>query len=274
MHSLTMTNPSQVTPGRRKVRFWQTMLEVPRAMAEATVSAYSWPFLRSAPRGDGHPVLLLPGFMAPESTLVPLKAFLSNRGYAVESWGFGRNVGFQAKHAAALERKLEYMRHQHGRKVSMVGWSLGGVFGLYASHRAPDCVRSLITLGSPVTAGAEGHGAAPSVLALYRAVAHRLGPEAHMLQPQVREALAHSPAHPMSCLWSRSDGVVPPMEAQVADGSPLHENIVVPGSHCGLAVNAMVLWIIAERLSQPEDNWQRFAPTGMPGATYRALSAF
>ncbi|MEJ8847669.1 alpha/beta hydrolase [Variovorax rhizosphaerae] len=269
-----MKNTHQVTPARRKVRLWQTALEGPRAMMEAAVSTWSWPLLGTAPKGDGHPVLLVPGFMAPESTMMPLKAFLSNRGYAVESWGFGRNVGFQAKHAAALERKLEYMRHQHGRKVSMVGWSLGGVFGLYASHRAPDCVRSLITLGSPVTPGAEGHGAAPSVIALYRAVAHRLGPDAHMLQPHVREALSHSPAHPMSCLWSHSDGVVPPMEAQVADGSPVHENILVPGSHCGLAFNALVLWIIAERLSQPEENWQPFAPTGMPGATYRALSVF
>jgi pimeloyl-ACP methyl ester carboxylesterase len=267
-----MNDLPQVAAGRHKTRLWHTMLEVPRAMTEAAMATFSLPLLSTAPKGDGHPVLLLPGFMAPESTMAPLKLYLKNRGYAVESWGFGRNVGFQAKHATALERKIEYMSHKHGRKVSMVGWSLGGLFGLYASHRAPDCVRSLITLGSPITPGTAGSGAAPSVLALYRAVAHRLGPDAHMLLPNVRRALSESPAHPMSCLWSRTDGVVPPMEAQVADGSPLHENIIVPGSHCGLVFNAMVLWIIAERLSQPEDDWQRYVPSGVHGAAYKALT--
>ena len=70
--------------------------------------------LTAAPRGDGHPVLLLPGFMGSEASLIGLEMFLRNRGYAVETWGLGRNVGFHARHATALEQKIRYMHHKSG----------------------------------------------------------------------------------------------------------------------------------------------------------------
>ena len=113
-----------------------------RALLEMASLPFMLPALMAAPQGDGHPVLLLPGFMADEGTLIALKTFLRNRGYAVESWGFGRNVGFQNKHAQALEQKIRYMHHKSGRKVSLVGWSLGGVFALYGAHQASECVRT------------------------------------------------------------------------------------------------------------------------------------
>ncbi len=64
----------------------------PRAVVEMAALPWLAPLLTFAPRGDGHPVLLLPGFMADEGTLVALKLFLENRGYEVQTWGFGRNV--------------------------------------------------------------------------------------------------------------------------------------------------------------------------------------
>jgi len=103
----------------------------PRALFEMAALPWFLPVLACAPRGDGHPVLLLPGFMADEGTLVVLKLFLENRGYEVQTWGFGRNVGFTSRHAKALEQKIRYMHHKSGRKVSLVGWSLGGLFSLY-----------------------------------------------------------------------------------------------------------------------------------------------
>ena len=81
--------------------------------------------LARTPRGDGHPVLLLPGFMADEGTLIVLKLFLENRGYEVQTWGFGRNVGFSSRHASALEQKIRYMHYKSGRKVSLVGLEPG-----------------------------------------------------------------------------------------------------------------------------------------------------
>ena len=244
-----------------------------RALGEMALLPYSLPLLMTAPEGDGHPVLLLPGFMADEGTLVALRIFLRNRGYEVESWGFGRNVGFQARHAEALVRKIRYLHHSTGRKVSLVGWSLGGVFALYAAHQAMECVRCVVTLGSPVSVDAEGSQSPPFVKKLYRLVAHPMGPAAHVMQPRAKKLREKQPLTvPMSCLYSLGDGVVPPQEATI-DGDPsLHENIRVAGSHTGLGFNAMVMLILADRLAQPEGHWAPFRPQGFSGSLYRMLT--
>ena len=137
-----------------------------RALAEMAVLPFSWPLLAQAPRGDGHPVLLLPGFMADEGTLFVLKAYLAGRGYNVQTWGLGRNIGFQRRHADALEQKIRHLHHKTGRTVSLVGWSLGGVFAMYGALQASECVRQLITLGSPISMSPGGSQASPLVKAL------------------------------------------------------------------------------------------------------------
>jgi len=246
-----------------------------RALIEVATLPYSLPWLMSAPRGDGHPVLLLPGFMAEEGTLAPLRWVLSYLGHDVQSWGFGRNVGFQRRHADALEQKIRYLHHASGRKVSLVGWSLGGVFGLYGAHRAPECVRQLVTLGSPVSIDVAAGNQSPALLkTLYRMVAHPLGPTAHTMQPRVKKLRQRiAPPVPTSCLYSTTDGVVPAQEATI-DGDPsMHENIRVFGSHTGLGFNPMVLAIVADRLAQPEGQWKPFKPGGWTGSVYRRLAA-
>lgn len=244
-----------------------------RALLELAVLPWSLPVLATAPRGDGHPVLLLPGFMGSEVSLIGLEVFLRNRGYAAETWGLGRNVGFHAKHATALEQKIRHLHHKTGRKVSLVGWSLGGVFALYGAHQVPECVRSVVTLGSPVTVDPEGSASPPLVKAMYRLIAHPMGPAAHALQPRAKKLRGRQTLPvPLSCLYSLGDGVVPPQEATVEGDPALHENIRVPGSHIGLGFNAVVLWIVADRLSQPEGAWQRFQPSGPMGYAYRLLT--
>ena len=243
-----------------------------RALLEMASLPWALPFLATAPRGDGHPVLLLPGFMGSEATLIGLEVFLKNRGYEVETWGLGRNVGFHARHANALEQKIRFMHHRSGRPVSLVGWSLGGVFAFYGAHQVPECVHSVITLGSPITVDPEGSASPPFVKAMYRLIAHPLGPAAHTMQPRakkLRERMALP--MPLSCLYSLSDGVVPPQEATVEGDPARHENIRVPGSHLGLGFNGLVLAIVADRLAQPESDWKPFNPQGLLGTTYRAL---
>ncbi|WP_298828233.1 alpha/beta hydrolase [uncultured Piscinibacter sp.] len=244
-----------------------------RALIELAALPGALPVLMRAPRGDGHPVLLLPGFMGSELSLVGLQLFLRNRGYAVETWGLGRNIGFHAKHAKALEQKIRYLRHKTGRKVSLVGWSLGGVFALYGAHQVPDCVRSVVTLGSPVSVDPEGSASPPLVKAMYRLIAHPMGPTAHAMQPQAKKLREKKDLPmPLSCLYSLGDGVVPPQEATIEGDPSRHENIRVPGSHIGLGFNALVLWIVADRLSQPEGHWRRFRPSGPMGRLYRLLT--
>lgn len=249
-----------------------SLLEL-RALLELATLPWSLPVLAMAPRGDGHPVLLLPGFMGSEASLIGLELFLRNRGYAAETWGLGRNVGFQAKHANALEQKIRHLHHKTGRKVSLVGWSLGGVFALYGAHQAPECVRSVVTLGSPISIDPEGSASPPLVKAMYRLIAHPMGPAAHALQPRAKKLSERkTTSMPLSCLYSLGDGVVPPQEATIEGDPALHENIRVPGSHIGMGFNALVLWIVADRLSQPEGAWRRFEPIGPMGCACRLLT--
>jgi pimeloyl-ACP methyl ester carboxylesterase len=244
-----------------------------RALAEMAMLPWATPWLMGAPRGDGHPVLLLPGFLADEGTLFALRIFLRSRGYDVQTWGFGRNVGFHRRHAAALEQKIRYMHHQSGRRVSLVGWSLGGVFALYGAHQATECVRTVITLGSPISVDAEGSQSPAFVKALYRLVAHPMGPHAHTLQPRAKTLRERKQLPiPMSCLYSLGDGVVPPQEATASGDPALVENIRVAGSHTGMGFNPMVLAIVADRLAQPEGQWQPFTPSGPWGRFYRLIT--
>jgi esterase/lipase len=251
---------------------WSSLLET-RVFMEMALLPASLPLLLEAPRGDGHPVLLVPGFMAGERSLVALKHFLHSKGYDVHTWGLGRNVGFRGKHANALPQKIRYLHHTTGRKVSLVGWSLGGVFSFYSAESTQECVRSIITLGSPVSVDVTGNQSPPALKAMYRLVSHRLGASAHLMQPRAKAMREHRRlAVPTSCLYSLTDGVVPPQEATI-DGDPaLHENIRVPGSHIGLGFNGIVLAIVANRLAEAEGDWKPFAPQGLLGRVWRATS--
>jgi pimeloyl-ACP methyl ester carboxylesterase len=259
-------------PHAGKPSLLSSMLEA-RAFFEIAALPCSLPLLMHAPQGDGHPVLLLPGFMGSEGSLIALEVYLRNRGYAVQTWGLGRNVGFRPGHASAIEQKIRYMHHESGRKVSLVGWSLGGVFAMYGAHQASECVRSVVTLGSPITVDASGTAVPPLLRALYRLIAHPMGAAAHSMQPRAKN-LRESKLLPMpvSCLYSLSDGVVPPQEATMEGDPSRHENVRVWGSHTGLGFNPLVLQIVADRLAQPEDQWQPYRPSGVSGRLNQALT--
>jgi hypothetical protein len=244
-------------------RLINSLLEL-RALFELALLPASLPLLLNAPKGDGHPVLLIPGFLADEKSLIALKLFLQSKTYDVHTWGLGRNLGFRNKHASALPQKIRYLHHITGRKVSLVGWSLGGVFSLYGAESTLECVRSIVTLGSPVSVDAAGSQSPRAVKAMYRLASHHLGAAAHVMQPRAKKLRERRRlAIPTSCLYSLGDGVVPPQEATI-DGDPaLHENIQVPGSHLGLGFNGIVLAIVADRLAQPEGDWKPFQPHGL-----------
>jgi pimeloyl-ACP methyl ester carboxylesterase len=260
-----MSNLSQ-SKSARPPRLIYSLLEG-RAFLEMALLAPLAPLLASAPRGDGHPVLLVPGFTAGDTTMVGLKVFLKSRGYQVETWGFGQNTGFKLKFSHALEQKVRYLHHKYRSKVSIVGWSLGGVYAYYAAHSAPECVRSVISLGSPMRFAPENFNTRLLVRAVYRYFAHPMGPVAHLAHVRAK-VLKSPPPMPSTCVYSMTDGVVPPQSAYLDATEGEHENIWVPGSHLGLGFNAAVMWIVADRLAQPEGDWRPFRIDGRLGALY------
>jgi len=256
--------------GRELPRALLSLLEV-RAPLEFAVLIATLPTLARAPKGDGHPVLLLPGFAAGDATLDPLRLYLRSRRYDVETWGLGKNVGFNRRYAKVIEQKVRYVHHKTGRKVSLLGWSLGGVFAFYAAHAAPECVRTAISLGSPLRLDPD-RLPPQSVLAMYRALENPKGTLAHQARSRSK-AMRTPPPVPSTCIYSNTDGIVPPHQATL-DGDPRnHENIRVPGSHSGLGVNFLAMWIVADRLAQPEGKWRPFRPTGSFERAFRRLDA-
>ena len=125
------------------------MLAEVRGIFEFNTSLLLSPLLMRAPRGDGHPVLTLPGFLASDLSMAPMRRYLKELGYDTYAWQMGRNTGGVTRMRAALRDRLAEIHAATGRKVSLVGWSLGGIYARDLALQAPDMVRYVVTLGSP-----------------------------------------------------------------------------------------------------------------------------
>lgn len=220
-----------------------------RALFELGAMAWLYPLLRQAPSGDGHPVLVLPGFLASGNSTFPLRHFLKSLGYAAHRWKLGRNLGVAGEKEEQLLARLHELRRRYGRKVSIIGWSLGGIYARELAWLAPDDVRLVITLGSPFR-----HPSGTTVTLLYEDVS---GQRVAQMDPRLLARLSQPPPVPATSVYTRTDGVVH-WRCSLEQPSPTTENICVHGSHCGLGHNPMALWAIADRLAQAEGDWRPF----------------
>lgn len=234
-----------------------TMLETPRFLAEAAMLAAAWPALGKAPVGDGHPVMVLPGFATNDGMTVLLRRFLVKLGYQVFPWDLGWNLdqhsaGENGEHLAA---KIEQIAASTGRKVSLVGWSLGGVIAREAARRDHGALRQIVTLGSPFT----GNPHATNLTALYELLT---GNKAGSDKSAARYGKGHHVLPvPSTAIYSRSDGITA-WQNCVSETDAQTENIEVHSSHFGFVSNPAVFWAVADRLALPEGQWRRFEPKG------------
>ena len=120
-----------------------------RALFELAALLPAYPFLRRAPAGDGHPVLVLPGFMAGDLSTRALRRFLRDKDYRAHGWKQGRNIGPSAALIAAMAGRLQDLNRRYDRRVSLIGWSLGGIYARELARAMPELVRQVITLASP-----------------------------------------------------------------------------------------------------------------------------
>jgi pimeloyl-ACP methyl ester carboxylesterase len=201
---------------------WPTAM-TGEARAAPELAAFAWtagPLLATLPRGDGHPVLVLPGFGGSDTSTAPLRWFLGQLGYRSFGWGLGENRGFGRDVTDGLDELLAAKRDRG--PVSVVGWSLGGLHAIDLARRRPDAVRSLITLGSPLA----GHPRPPAII-------------------------------PTTSIYSRTDAIVP-WRTSMLDTVGHHENVEVRGSHLGLGHNPAVVVAVADRLAQRVEHWRPF----------------
>jgi pimeloyl-ACP methyl ester carboxylesterase len=214
-----------------------------RALGEYAALLLSRPFLSRLPRGDGHPVLVIPGFGASDASTRPMRRLLARLGHDVHGWGQGRNLGMRAQVRERLRLRLHELFRAGDRKVSLVGWSLGGVYARELARHCPGQVRRVITLGSPIN----GHPQSNNVDALYRWINGGVGAKPDWEAFQRRR---QPPPVPCTAIYSRSDGIVH-WRCCLEEPAPNTENVEVRASHLGLGVNPRALRVVAERLARP-----------------------
>jgi hypothetical protein len=215
-----------------------------RAFGEYASLLLSRPFLRSLPRGDGHGVMVIPGFGGSDFGTRPMRRVLERLGYHVHGWGQGRNLGMRSHIRERLRFRLHELNESTGRKVSLIGWSLGGVFVREIARHQPERVRRVITLGSPIN----GHPQSNNVDALYRWVNRG---KAQAIDWEGFQKRRTPPNVPCTAIYSKTDGIVA-WQCCMEEPAPNTENVEVRASHFGLGVNPQVLRAIAERLARPE----------------------
>lgn len=221
-----------------------------RALYELGAFFAARPLLNLTPRGDGHPVFIVPGLVASDVSTRPLRDFLVSRNYDAHGWGLGRNYGLRHGIEDGMLDRIGELRRQHGRKVSLIGWSLGGVYARQLAKRVPDDVRLVITLGSPFA----GHPRATNAWRLYE---YTSGQKVDDRDNHVAGPLAAPPPVPTTAIFSRTDGVCA-WQCCVEKPGPTTENIEVEGSHCGLGHHPAAVYAVADRLAQPEGKWRPF----------------
>ena len=210
-----------------------------------------WPALARAPVGDGHPVIVLPGLSASDASTLPMRSYLLNQGYDVSGWNQGHNFGPRAGILETAKRQVLDTVAAAGQKVSLVGWSLGGIYARELAKEMPDCVRSVVTLGTPFAGSHKSTNA-------WRFYELASGQDIDTAAEKFD--LRSPPAMPTTSIYSRTDGVVA-WQASIQAPSvsnPAVENIEVYASHVGLGVNPSAWWALADRLSQPEGQWKPF----------------
>lgn len=213
-----------------------------RAPLEMLHFAVTAAFASSLPPGDGHPVMLLPGFGVGDFAMRPLAMALSRIGYAATTWGQGRNLGMNRKLHVALTRRLRELQERHDAKVSLIGWSLGGVFARELARAESGLVRQVITLGSPFNGNPEANNMMP----LFR-LAQRGKPVKDDREGFERRRVA--PPVPCTAIHSKTDGIVA-WQCSLEESAPNTENLEVRGSHFGLPMNRSVFESIANVLAR------------------------
>lgn len=207
--------------------------------------------------GNGHPVLVFPGLFASDATTSVLREFIEDAGHECFGWDHGRNLG--PGRDLALQDDIEALiRRRHdecGEKLTLIGWSLGGLYARLAAHLLPECVGQVITLGSPIS----GSPKFTNAWRLYEMITgQHAESEANV---ELLEQLKKPVSVPATSIYSRSDSIVAWQISLSADGKQ-QQNVEIAASHVGMAFSPVVFQVILDRLTQDLSDWKEYQPDG------------
>lgn len=268
------TAVSHFVPDVRPPKLRHSISELGRVALEAGTSVLCKRLFKTLPQGDGHTIMTIPGFMGADGSTAMLRGFLNDRGYNAIPWGLGRNAS-EAKadsmeqfmrHRAGIEdriaQRIEQEYYASGRKLTLIGWSLGGLYSVALAHRYPQFIRQVITLGTPF--------GDPRGTALYSVMARINQGSGDESEESLRGWVDYTYSGgelsvPILTLYSESDGIVGKGIAR-CEGDPRYvTNMAVMASHVGFPFNPLVFAVIANHLVAPDQRWaicgsERIAP--------------
>ena len=258
------TTASHFVADIRPPKLRHSISELGRVALEAGTSALCKAVFKTLPEGDGHTVMTLPGFMGADGSTAMLRSFLNDRGYNAVPWGLGRNASearadtmdkFMQHRMQVEEQIAERIAHEYmlsGRKVTLIGWSLGGLYAVALAHRYPQWIRQVITLGTPF--------GDPRGTALYSVMARMNQGSGDESEASLRRWVDYTYSGgelqvPVLTLYSESDGIVGKGIARCEADPRYVTNMAVMASHVGFPFNPLVFAVIANHLVSPDRRW-------------------
>jgi pimeloyl-ACP methyl ester carboxylesterase len=216
-------------------------MEVPRGAFGLAQFFWGRRMLARGPKGDGRPILILPGLVNADLSNFAMRGYLNRLGYRAYGWGLGRNFGARAigPEGEKLFARIREIHGETGETVTLIGVSLGGIMARLAAHRVPELVREVITVSSPFAGS-------PRATNVWRAFEWLSGEKVDdpKVMAMAKEIAAPLPV-PTAAIWSASDGLVNGAICQ----EPGSRNIRVRSSHMGVQVRPEVLLAIAKLLA-------------------------
>ena len=198
------------------------------------------------PRGDGHPVLVIPALFSSDYLTRGFRGALTTLGYSVEGWSAGINLGPRASTWDIVAGQLSDVAAESGQRLSLVGHSLGGVLARALAAEHPQLVRRVITICSPFRLPT-----ASRLEPLYRMLSHW-----HIDDAALMARLGEPPPVPTTAIYSPRDGIVA-WTSCIDEPAPGRENVAVAGAHSTMLANPATIRIVAECLARPDRPLER-----------------
>lgn len=211
----------------------RALLELPRLLLH-------FPELVRQPRGQGEPVLILPGYGSGDLSTALLKGYLRLLGYRTSGWGLGRNSGDAAQLLPKILRKTVSLAQHADRRVHLIGWSFGGYLARELARQRSDLIGHVITLGTPVVGGPK--------YTVFGKLFQRRGMDVEAVAAEIDRRNKISLCTPVIAIYSRRDGIVA-WRACIDETGGNVEHVEVRTTHFGFGFSPDVYKIIAQRLA-------------------------